>query len=247
MTTKTDHYRRRLRELDNWDAFLLAESGLPGPRGNIELARAVADEGTPQQFQRYLAFTPEEAPTNSPHEFLAFCGILGLGRQLADGDLTVFATLRHWASDPRWRSREAVAMALQRFGAFDMDRLIHEMRGWASGTALEQRAAVAALCEPVLLTHPPHAREVLQVLDHVTASVKTAADRRAPEFLALRKGLGYCWSVAVSSLPAEGKPRMEQWFAESDKDVKWIMRENLKKRRLARMDAAWVEGWSAEM
>lgn len=36
MTTKTDEYRARLRALEEWDAFLLKESGLPGPRGNIE-------------------------------------------------------------------------------------------------------------------------------------------------------------------------------------------------------------------
>jgi len=78
----------------------------------------------------------------------------------------------------------------------------------------------------------------LQVLDHVTTSVSAAPNRRAADFLALRKGLGYCWSVAVSSLPAEGKPLMEKWFAESDNDVRWIMRENLKKKRLSRMDAS---------
>jgi hypothetical protein len=36
---------------------------------------------------------------------------------------------------------------------------------------------------------------------------------------------------------------MEKWLASSDKDIQWIMRENLKKARLARMDAAWVEKW----
>jgi hypothetical protein len=33
---------------------------------------------------------------------------------------------------------------------------------------------------------------------------------------------------------------MERWLASDDRDVRWIMRENLRKRRLARMDAAWV-------
>jgi hypothetical protein len=34
---KVDEYRLRLRGLVDWDAFLLAESGLPGPHGNLEL------------------------------------------------------------------------------------------------------------------------------------------------------------------------------------------------------------------
>ena len=41
-------------------------------------------------------------------------------------------------------------------------------------------------------------------------------------------------------MPAEGKPALEHWLASEDADVRWIMRENLKKNRLAKMDAAWV-------
>jgi hypothetical protein len=33
---------------------------------------------------------------------------------------------------------------------------------------------------------------------------------------------------------------MERWLASKDRDIAWIMRENLKKNRLARMDASWV-------
>jgi hypothetical protein len=47
--------------------------------------------------------------------------------------------------------------------------------------------------------------------------------------------------VAAVALPAHGKPLMENWFASHDKDVRWIMRENLKKDRLRKMDPAWVE------
>lgn len=231
--------------LEDWDALLLKESGLPGPRGNIELAQVVADAGTPELFHRYLSFTAAEAPTNSPYEFLAFCGVVGLGRLLAEGDVATLPILRRCACDPRWRLREAVAMALQRLGDADIDLLIHEMRDWASGSPLEQRAAAAALCEPRLLARPEHARETLHILDRITASLKAALDRRTEDFRALRKGLGYCWSVAAVSLPDEGKPLMEKWFAEPDPDVRWVMRENLKKNRLVRMDAAWVEEWRA--
>jgi hypothetical protein len=34
-----DEYRRTLQDLDDPEPFLLEGSGLPGPRGNIELAR----------------------------------------------------------------------------------------------------------------------------------------------------------------------------------------------------------------
>lgn len=241
--TKADQYRTQLRQLDQWDAYLLQESGLPGPRGNLELAQVVADEGDRQLFQRYIAYTPNLAPTNSPYEFLAFCGVVGLGRLLAEGQQDTLETLRRLASDPRWRTREAVAMALQRLGEVDMERLIAEMNIWSQGNPLEQRAATAALCEPKLLDQPVHARAVLQVLDQITTSILQVDERRSEGFQALRKGLGYCWSVAVVALPEEGKALMEKWLTHPDRDVQWIMKENLKKQRLVRMDAIWVEKW----
>lgn len=205
----------------------------------------MADEGTPELFDRYLGFTAADAPTNSPYEFLAFCGVVGLGRLLADGDTAALRALRRHARDPRWRIREGVAMALQRLGEVDMGRLLLEMWDWATGEPLEQRAAAAALCEPRLLVRGEHARETLRILDRITASVKTVGDRRSEDFRALRKGLGYCWSVAVAALPGEGRPLLEKWFADPDPDVRWIVRENLKKNRLVRMDAAWVGEWRA--
>ena len=72
-------------------------------------------------------------------------------------------------------------------------------------------------------------------------------DRRGEDFLTLRKGLGYCWSVAVAALPAEGKALMEKWLVKPDKDVRWIMKENLKKNRLVRMDAGWVKKWRGKI
>ncbi len=244
---KRDSYRATLKTLKDWDAFLLKESGLPGPRGNLELAQAVADEGDEALFRRYLSFTPEQAPTNSPEEFLAFCGVVGMGRLLAEGKRDVLETLRRQASDPRWRTREGVAMALQRWGDVDMDALLREMESWCAGNPLEQRAAAAALCEPRLLREELHAAQVLWILDRITASIQGREDRKSDEFKALRKGLGYCWSVAVAALPGEGKPAIEKWFSSDDPDVQWIMRENLKKDRLVRMDIEWAGRWIAKL
>jgi hypothetical protein len=242
---KKQDYRGILREMTAWDPYLLQNSGLPGPRGNIELAQAVADEGDRKLFLRYVAYTADVAPVNSPYEFLAFCGVVGLGRLTAEGDTAFLDTLRRCASDPRWRIREGVAMALQRLGDVDMDRLITSMDEWSRGAPLEQRAAAAALCEPRLLRLPLHARTALEILDRITVGIERARNCRGADFSALRKGLGYCWSVAASSLPEEGKALMEKWFLKPDKDVRWIMKENLKKARMLRMDAEWVRKWRA--
>ena len=240
---KVQQYRERLRSLTDWDSFLLENSGLPGPRGNIELALAVAEEGDERLFLRLVSYGPEQAPTGTAEEFLAFCGTVGLGTLLAQGDDRFLTILRQQASDPRWRIREGVAMALQRLGDVDMDRLIDWMRGWAGGSPLEMRAAVAALCEPRLLVRSECALQVLDLLDRITASLAEAKDRRSDEFRTLRKGLGYCWSVAVAALPVEGKAKMERWLEADDRDVIWVMKENLRKNRLARLDPDWVRQW----
>ncbi len=241
--TKAEAYREKLAALKDWEPFLLKESGLPGPRGNLELAQVVADLGTAEQFERWLALDAEHAPINSPEEFLAFCGVVGLGRLLAEGQSRRLKTLRRCASDPRWRTREGVAMALQRWGDAAPEALLQAMQAWSTGNYLEQRATAAALCEPRLLKDRAYVKGVLAILDTITASLAAAQDRKSEAFVALRKGLGYCWSVAVAASPVDGRKAMERWLASADKDVRWVMKENLKKNRLARMDAAWVKTW----
>jgi hypothetical protein len=156
-------------------------------------------------------------------------------------------TLRACASDSRWRMREGVAMALQRVGDVDMDALLIEMGKWSEGNLLEKRAAIAALCEPRLLRERKHVERVLTILDNITASIAHVQDRTCDEFVTLKKGLGYCWSVAVAALPDVGKKTIEKWFNVDDRDIRWIMRENLKKNRLKKMDATWVEKWQGRM
>ncbi len=43
---KIDEYRTQLRGLKDWKPFLLKASGLPGPRGNLELAHAFCLEAS---------------------------------------------------------------------------------------------------------------------------------------------------------------------------------------------------------
>ena len=89
-------YREELRKMakKDWDDYLLKNSGLPGRRGNIELGQAFALEGDRVDFERYLEYKPDIAPVNSPGEFLAFCGVLGYGRLLSEGDDGFFQPLR---------------------------------------------------------------------------------------------------------------------------------------------------------
>jgi hypothetical protein len=234
---KIDNYRQTLRKLDDWIPLLLKESGLPGPRGNLELAHAVAEEGSQKQFEKFLSFQAEE---NTPELFLIFCGIVGLGK-LAAREAKLFDRLRGYASDPRWRIREAVATGLQLAGDQDMELLLKEMQKWSKGDWYEKRAAAAALAEPRLLKEPGHVKQVLQILDKITASMESADHPKDEAFRVLRQAMGYCWSVAVAALSEEGKPMIEKWLNTQSEDVRWMMKENLKKNRLIRMDANWVK------
>jgi HEAT repeats len=245
--TRTDDYRRALTDLDDWEPFLLEHSGLPGPRANIELGQAVASVGTQRRFEQLLAWTPDRAPAGSREEFLAFCGTIGLGRLAAEGSEDVLPRLRTLASDPRWRVREAVAVALQRLGASDMRSLLAQMGTWAKGDDYERRAAVAALCEPALLTRETDVRAILAILDRITADLSRSSDRRSDAFRALRKALAYGWSVAVAAAPTLGRPIMERWMRSDDPDVRWVMRQNLAKKRLLAVGASQVEAWGAKL
>jgi len=238
---KIQAYIEKLQNLQDWEPFLLQESGLPGPRANLELIQAVAEAGDESRFLHFLTYTPDVAPANTQQEFLACCGTVGLGKLAREGKTEYFHRLRLLAADPRWRIRECVAMALQIFGEEHLEELITEMEGWAKGTSYEKRAAAAALCEPKLLKHKEHVSKVLQVLDGITSSIKEIMDRKDEGFIALKKGLAYCWSVAVVAFPEEGKGRLEKWVDCDDKDVNWIIKENLKKDRLKRMDPEWTE------
>jgi hypothetical protein len=227
---RRDQYRLELRALDvaRWPAHLRERSGLPGPRGNIELAQAVADVGDRACFDRFIA---------TDDEYLVFCGVIGLGRLLAEG-AHVEARLRRHATDARWRVREAVAMALQRLGDADLPRLLDLVTSWALDPhPLVQRAAVAGVCEPRLLQTPAAAACAVRVCAQLTqgSAAATTDRRRDAGARALRQALGYCWSVAVAADPAAGLPHFRALAESDDPDVAWIMRENSKKARLAKL------------
>lgn len=245
--SKIDFYRAELQAAADWIPYLADHSNLPGPRGNLELAEAAAQQGTREHFTRLLAVDSDQVAENTPQVFVVFCGLVGLGKLLAFGESAWLITLRRYASDSRWRLREAVAIALQKYGAHDIHALLTQMQIWASGSRLEQRAVVAGLSEPALLHDPAVTRTVLTILDTITNSLVSASDRKTEPFRILRQALAYGWSVAAVTDLESGKKYLERWFASPDPDIRWIMRENLKKNRLLRTDPEWVEFWRSRL
>jgi hypothetical protein len=189
-------------------------------------------------------WSSREEPTA---EFLAVCGIVGLGRLVAEGRMDLLGELREHASDRRWRVREGVAMALQRVGDADIGRLFEIVSGWLDDRPYVQRAVVAAVAEPRLLRAREWAGRAVDIVDRVTASLAEASERRSEEFKTLRQALAYCWSVVAVADPEHGKARVEYWALSADPDVRWLIKENLKKARLLRLDGAWATSLSRSL
>ena len=231
---RIEQYRAELRQLTEWEAYLKKNSGLPGARANLELVEAVGEEADSERLWRLSA---------SSDEFLALCGTAGLGHLAVSDPVPVMSWLRELASDPRWRVREGVAIALQHLGRYSMPRLLAEMEKWSTDGPYVQRAAVAGLCEPRLLKEPEHVLRVLAILDRTTKSMAASSARRSEGFRVLRQALGYCWSVAAAALPEAGRPFMEKWLKSPDKDVAWVMKSNLSKARIGALGPSWVTKW----
>jgi hypothetical protein len=231
---RVEQYRAELRRLTEWEAYLKKNSGLPGPRANLELVEAVGEEADAERLWRLSA---------SSDEFLALCGTAGLGHIAVSDPVPVISWLRELAADPRWRVREGVAIALQHLGRYSMPRLLAEMEKWSTEGPYLQRAAAAGLCEPSLLKEPEHVARVLKALDRMTKSMAATSARKTEGFRVLRQALAYSWSVAAAALPEAGRPLMEKWLRSPDKDVAWVMQENLTKGRIVALGPSWVAKW----
>jgi uncharacterized membrane protein len=163
---KADVYGAELEELV-WDPQnatklaekLMAQSNLPGPRANLELAEAFARAVSTaaaepaawlETLYKWAGISADEAPTGDPREFLPFCALISFGVLYnthacaypctgpCDCPLWpiqsehLMETVRNAASDPRWRIREAVAISLQHLGEGNPEAFLRILEHWLS-------------------------------------------------------------------------------------------------------------------
>ncbi len=257
MPTKSAQYRDALRPLidaaftpadpEPLSAHLIEHSNLPGPRGNLEPVFSFSDEkrvvwpARCAEVAHLLDALTGHALTDdpaSPLQMPQFCGAVALGEWGARCDAIdeAAARLLALAESPLWRLHEGVAMGLQRALAQNWPGTLAAMRR-AEGAAspLQWRALVAAVAEPPLLKDPAHAADALALHDRALDAFHALPGevRRREDVRTLRQALGYSVSVIVAAAPEAGFARMLVWAAWGDPDVAWLLRENLKKKRLS--------------
>lgn len=220
---------------------LQKESRLPGPRANLELLQQFVAECTSEQADQCLASLRQPIPADSPTEFVAMCGVAASGKLIASGDNTYFSHVQHAARHASWRVREAAAIALQVIGRKSRQALLDLIATWDSPTLLDKRCIAAGLCEPDLLQETEFAKQALRILDDYILDFESERNTKTEDYKTLKKGLGYCLSVAVAAHPSEGKALFEGWMQSASSEVRWVLNENLKKSRLRQMDADWVD------
>ncbi len=230
--------------------YLRENSRLPGARANLELIHDVGHllaAELPQRAARvhallgdFLDSSQRTVNGNTPDEFITLCGVVALG-MCASAYPTwraeTFDMLCQYAESAFWRVREGVATAYQDLLSVDPRATIEQLISLAmQGTYLQQRAAIASFAEPRLL----YVAEVLDaalgvqrlVLERFHAA--PISERKREDFRILRRTLGYTLSVITAASPDAGFTLMRDCAAWNDSDVRWILRENLRKKRLAK-------------
>jgi hypothetical protein len=227
--------------------YIAANSNLPGPRGNLELAQAwgeVAEtygQVADKLWNLCIEMTnisADEAPVNDPKELIPFCGAVGIGAigaVLPEFFDQALIKLKVLANDSRWRMREAVPMGLTRLMSSRSRDTLEVLETWTiDGSLLELRAVAAGVAEPALLKNEEIAATALELHKNIFKRVLEVEARKTEDFRVLKKALGYTLSVVVKASPQPGFTYMAQLVDTQDRDVQWIVKENLKKNRLVK-------------
>jgi hypothetical protein len=116
---RLEEWRTGLSAAADTITYLRRHSGLPGPRGNLELVQAAADFGSEPDFRTWIAIGSGDDPTD---EFLVVCGVVGVGRLAAEG---------------RTDGRTSSARCVKRWPTAGASSLLRhpywERRAWSSG------------------------------------------------------------------------------------------------------------------
>ncbi|MCU0690686.1 MAG: hypothetical protein MUF54_04730 [Polyangiaceae bacterium] len=200
--------------------WLARRGGLPGPRANVRLARAVAEElvqaGAPLRPVRaqMLAKDASVAPETTAEVFLPMVGVLALGVEASRASAAAERTqlvqqLHRHAEDPRRHVRHAVVLALQTVLLAHPEQGVEELAAWTDGY-LHAEAALLALCQAEVLARLRSPKGVLGRLREAfsLASEANRAHQRSHGFRSLLRTLPTSIAIAGKRFPAD----VTQWL-----------------------------------
>ena len=219
------------------ERFIIDNSNLPGPRGNLELAFALAEIYDDLDILlKWIKISEDEADVNDPKSFLSFCSAVCLGKMYTKTkDQQIIAILKQLANDGRWRMREAVAFGFQHIGEDDFNELKSIFSQWIKeSNNFEKRAMLVSLAHPIFLNEE-NSKFCFEI-----AGIVLNEMNRENNFAVLRKGLEFTISVFVVANPKLGFNFIKRWIGK-DKVIDKIIKENLKKNRVVRVYPDEVE------
>ncbi len=226
--------------------YLIKNSRLPSPRANLELAYSLDEliltfnENKKDElwklFFKLSQITAEAAPMNDPKEFLSYCGIFGIGSIANNYHSYLFESLKilkKAAIDKRWRTREATAHVLAKLIKTYKGKVIDRILPWIKEKNwLLIRAVAGAFAVPKLLEDPNIANTAFELHINIIELILKEKNRKHHEFRSARKGFAYTFSTVVLALPEKGFQFLESLTLIDDVDIRWILKQNLRKNRL---------------
>jgi hypothetical protein len=229
--------------------YLREQSRLPGTRANLELVNSLSNllvaivPEQPEQVWMLIHYLVQDEKTvvrNTPDEFVVLCGVVAFGACASvrnEWHTEVFEMMKLFSCSESWRVREGVAMALQRLlPVIPQDTIQFLIELATKGNCFQQRASIAAIAEPSLLRDQAMIDAALAMQRFVLVRLHELSNngRKRDDVRALRQALGYTLSVVTAATPEKGFALMRECAEWKDPDINWILRENLKKKRLAK-------------
>ena len=217
-------------------------SGLPGPRANMGVLEAFADECAARGERAdallisLAKLDADHAPGATPLEFLPMCGVAAIGARAADDPKArdqLLAILHECADDLRFRVREAVPIALARVGATAGDALVPALEEWTNGF-FHAAAVLRALADPAFVTKLGKLEPVVARLDEAFALAESAprSTQRYPGYKALLDALAIAPAVLAGRFGVPIFDQLVRWSSVKEPALRDAIEKNLGGSRL---------------
>jgi hypothetical protein len=226
-------------------AFLITNSGLPGPRGNLALA-AEASRLIARHWAAKGGFLRDLIVgwSTSGDEYLMFVAHSAIGHVLSSnpGEEDWAIPILYEANfSPLWRAREGVTFALEALLEDKADFALRLIDSWCSSRdPVVIRNSIVALAHPTQLRRNRTQLDALEWYNGVGMEIVAEEVQPEDDTKMLAKSLGFTLSVAAEADEAY-LDEFDGWIGSPVKAWRPIIRENLNKVRIKKKYPGRVE------